>query len=444
MNQIERPMLLGFVLVFLIGLSSIISSAVEMPPIDIKTNLGPYDGNHKYYIHLFNVDDIEKVTVNGNLIMTIRYSQDSGWVDISNYLIDGENTIELIDENNPGEQTGNYWTYGFELRQDDSNIIWREQCGNVGSPSIGCKGNDRTGGLVYRNIITLKLGASLYVKKEASPYSIRQYQTTTVAIQIKNSGASEIKDIEVIDSINSNLDLISGEFPNPKKYNSLKVGESREIQYILKSKESGTFVLDPVTVSYADDKGNIKVVKSKPVSVSVIPSSDGAAKSVSPSELDSSAVLLHGEKTDVVLGEDILLKLSAVNLITKPPMTVQVILYPPSGMSVTGSDFVKSGAGIYTTTYTLNPGDGKDIEINIKSNQVGDFSVKGRIVYYFGEDKKSAEDHTLILPIKVRKEIASTPAQNSIENPVQKSIPGFEAIIGISGLLLVMLLKRKQ
>jgi hypothetical protein len=62
------------------------------------------------------------------------------------------------------------------------------------------------------------------------------------------------------------------------------------------------------------------------------------------------------------LGEDILLELSAVNLITKPPMSVQVMIYPPSGMSVTGSEFVKSGAGIYTTTYTLNPGDGKDIE----------------------------------------------------------------------------------
>ncbi len=126
-----------------------------------------------------------------------------------------------------------------------------------------------------------------------------------------------------------------------------------------------------------DSEGNIQEVKSEPVSIKVVPSSEGDAGSNSPYELgSSSAVLLHREKTDVVLGEDILLKLSEVNLINKPPMTVQVILYPPSGMSVTGSDFVKSGAGIYTTTYTLNPGDGKDIEVHIKSNQVGDFVVK--------------------------------------------------------------------
>ncbi len=159
-------------------------------------------------------------------------------------------------------------------------------------------------------------------------------------------------------------------------------------------------------------------------------------------EPESSAVLLHGEKTDVVLGEDILLKLSAVNLITKPPMSVQVMIYPPSGMSVTGSEFVKSGAGIYTTTYTLNPGDGKDIEVHITSNQVGDFNVKGRIVYYFGEEKEKAEDHTLNLPIKVRKEAGQTEPAGSADVPVKA--PGFGGGIAIIGILLVVLLIKRN
>ncbi|MDP3103730.1 MAG: LamG-like jellyroll fold domain-containing protein [Candidatus Methanoperedens sp.] len=284
---------------------------------------------------------------------------------------------------------------------------------------------------------------ALTIKKEVSPYSIRQYQTTNVTIQIKNTGTSEIRDIEVVDSTNSNLELIGGDFPNPKKYNSLSPGESREIRYILISKESGTFILNPATVSYSDNTGNIKVVKSEPVSLTVVPSSEGSPEISSPSDIGtSSAVLLHGEKTDVVLGEDILLKLSAVNLITKPPMSVQVMIYPPSGMSVTGSEFVKSGAGIYTTTYTLNPGDGKNIEVHIISNQVGDFNVKGRIVYYFGEDKEKAEDHTLNLPIKVRKEAA--PQQDMTQVPKSNpSTPGFEAILSISGILLVSFLRKK-
>ncbi len=122
----------------------------------------------------------------------------------------------------------------------------------------------------------------------------------------------------------------------------------------------------------------------------------------SPTTVPSASVELHGEKTDVALGEDVILRLSAVNLITKPLMTVQVILIPPSGMSVTSSDFVTSGAGQFTTTYKLEPGSGKDIEIRIQTNQIGDFKVKGRVVYYYGDNMSTAEDHLLELPIKVR------------------------------------------
>lgn len=121
-------------------------------------------------------------------------------------------------------------------------------------------------------------------------------------------------------------------------------------------------------------------------------------------KIPSASVELYGEKTDVDLGEEIVLKLSAVNLITKPQMTVQVILSNLSGMSVTSIEFVTSGAGQYTSTFKLEPGSSRDIEVRIKTNQIGDFKVKGRIVYYFGDDVSTAEDHTLELPIKVRPE----------------------------------------
>lgn len=151
-------------------------------------------------------------------------------------------------------------------------------------------------------------------------------------------------------------------------------------------------------------------------------------------------VSLYGEKIDVTLREDVLLRLSAVNIIDKPIMTVQVILYPPSGMSVTAQEFVKSGTGIYTTTYILEPGDSKDIEIKIRPNQIGDFNVKGTIVYYFGDDKKSTKYQTLTLPIKVRKE-ADVEVQNPVSVPTQKS-PGFEIIVCVIILLIARLSNR--
>lgn len=165
-----------------------------------------------------------------------------------------------------------------------------------------------------------------------------------------------------------------------------------------------------------------------------------------PIPSSSASISLHGEKTDVILGEDILLKLSAVNLITKPKMHVQVIIIPPSGMSVTSSEFSKVAAGQFTTYYELEPGAGRDIEVRIKSNQKGDFNVEGRIIFYFGDDKEKAEDYTLTLPIKVREETISLEniEEKSFTNPIQESIPGFGILIGLSGLLFAILRRSRK
>ncbi len=285
--------------------------------------------------------------------------------------------------------------------------------------------------------------SSLTITKSASPYSLRQFQESTIKVLIENSGTSEVKAIEIMDSIHPSFDLTGGDFPNPKKFDTIRAGESRELQYTIKSKESGAFTLDPATVTYADSEGNIQEVRSEAVSIKVVPSSDGGSSGTNTGQNSKSAsVSLHGEKTDVVMGEDILLRLSAVNLITKPKMHVQVIIIPPSGMSVTSSEFSKSAAGQFTANYLLEPGDGKDIEVRIRSNQVGDFNVNGRIIYYFGDDKEKAEDQTLNLPIKVRKAIAPAQGQTSAtgSNP---STSGFEAIISICGILLISFLRKK-
>jgi len=132
------------------------------------------------------------------------------------------------------------------------------------------------------------------------------------------------------------------------------------------------------------------------------------------------------------------MRLSAVNIIGNPIMHVQVIIIPPSGWSVTSAEFVESGAGQYTTTYDIEPGKGRDIEVRIVPNQVGeDFQVQGRIIYYFGDDISSREDHTLNLPIKVRARLEKTPA-----NANQPETPGFGVVFGIIGLFIILLKRR--
>ncbi|MFQ6119136.1 MAG: LamG-like jellyroll fold domain-containing protein [Methanosarcinales archaeon] len=111
---------------------------------------------------------------------------------------------------------------------------------------------------------------ALTLTKTASPHSIKPGQTTTITITIKNTGTTEIKDIEVADTIPADLNFVGGE--TSKKYASLKPKDSREFQYILLPKEAGTFNLDPATATYADEKGNYYTAKSNNAKIEVIPS----------------------------------------------------------------------------------------------------------------------------------------------------------------------------
>ena len=285
---------------------------------------------------------------------------------------------------------------------------------------------------------------ALSLIKTASPQSIKQGQTATITLTIKNTGSTEISDIEIADTIPSYLTFIDGEIS--KTYESLAPKDTRQISYTLQFNDAGTFNFEPAIATYADDKGNYNTVKSKTASIEVIRSIiENSAPTPKPTngKVQSASVNLHGEKTDVALGEDVLLKLSAVNIIGNPTMHVQVIIIPPSGWSVTSSEFAKSGAGQYTTTYELESGGGKDIEVRIVPNQIGDdFQVEGRIIYYFGDDVSTREDHTLSLPIKVRAESddIQTPSTDSEESKT----PGFGVLVAVIGLLMTAhLIKRK-
>jgi hypothetical protein len=152
----------------------------------------------------------------------------------------------------------------------------------------------------------------------------------------------------------------------------------------------------------------------------------------------SSSINFYGEKTDVYMGEDILAKLSIVNLVSNPKMHAQVIILPSSGLSVTSADFTKVSAGQFSADYDLNPGDGRDIEITLRSNQVGDFNIKGRVVYYFGSDDGNTQDYALDLPVSVRRPTVLTEVDNKNDQP--KGLQGFEVIILGVGLVAFVLI----
>jgi|GEM_PF-5612993 len=132
----------------LISLFLSIQSFVYAQPINKSISLGPYPTGDRYYLRVFNVDDVSRVRVNGRDVLSIGYYQERE-IDITGYLREGQNTIELILEN-----TGGGWTYGYVLRKG-GNVIWSDSCGSVGKE--GCNRNDQTKGIVARHVINLAI-----------------------------------------------------------------------------------------------------------------------------------------------------------------------------------------------------------------------------------------------------------------------------------------------
>jgi len=124
--------------------------AYAQPLINESISRGPYPLGERYYIRVFNVDDISRVKVNGRDVSEVGYYQEKQ-IDITGYLREGQNTIELILEN-----TGGGWTYGYELKRGNA-VIWQDRCGSVGRE--GCRNNDQTRGIVARHVINLTLQA---------------------------------------------------------------------------------------------------------------------------------------------------------------------------------------------------------------------------------------------------------------------------------------------
>jgi hypothetical protein len=157
----------------------------------------------------------------------------------------------------------------------------------------------------------------------------------------------------------------------------------------------------------------------------------------------SSSINFYGEKTDVYLGEDIITRLSIVNLVSNPKMNAQVIILPPSGMSVSSAEFTKTSAGQFAANFEIDSDEGRNIEIILRPNQEGEFNIKGRVVYYFGNDSGNIQDYSLDLPVTVRRPTVLTDVK--IKNPQQseakKGLMGFEIIlVGVGMIAIVMVI----
>jgi PGF-CTERM protein len=145
-------------------------------------------------------------------------------------------------------------------------------------------------------------------------------------------------------------------------------------------------------------------------------------------------------RTTINKGEDAIFTLSAVNPIGNPSMTVQLILKPPSGVSVTSSSFAKGASGIYTCTQTIESGDNvRSIEVRLTGNQAGTHELESEVYYQFdGSPKSPTRYETLTLVVDDHDSTPPTPT------PMPTQSPGFAAVVAVIGLLAAYLRGRRR
>ena len=129
-----------------------------------------------------------------------------------------------------------------------------------------------------------------------------------------------------------------------------------------------------------------------------------AAKADSPDPVEP-YVNLYGQRTEVLIGDEVILILSVVNPITSPgDLVVQLTLKIPSGWSVTSTEFSTATTGLATAVYRVEKGAQRHISVNLRANEPYQGQITGNIDYYV--EGSEAKHHTeSSLPVVARSEV---------------------------------------
>ncbi|MEA1894253.1 MAG: hypothetical protein U9N36_03430 [Euryarchaeota archaeon] len=130
-----------------------------------------------------------------------------------------------------------------------------------------------------------------------------------------------------------------------------------------------------------------------------------------------------------------------VNTVT---LTADVQVSVPPGIHVYGAGFGSGGAaGTVSGTYTVPPGATRTININIKSERTGTFTVHFTGLYWPGDDKDAFQQISLTHPLTVKepspKPLDSKPTEKGKnELPYTYIIVGCLAVIAIAFIALML------
>jgi hypothetical protein len=138
-------------------------------------------------------------------------------------------------------------------------------------------------------------------------------------------------------------------------------------------------------------------------------------------------VSLYGQKTDVMVGDEVILILSTVNPVTSPGnLIVQLTLCVPSGWSVSSSEFGSAVGGLPTAVYEIRKGTAQQISVHMLANEPYQGEIAGYIDYYFNNSDHAKYHDQVNLPVTARQEVSK---QGITTNGSSSGIPW--VIVGI-------------
>jgi hypothetical protein len=133
---------------------------------------------------------------------------------------------------------------------------------------------------------------------------------------------------------------------------------------------------------------------------SATPKSNTLRQTEQPAQTDQMPIELHPytQKTRVAVGEDNEYEISAYSTLPET-VRVDIIVNPPSGVSVTSTKFVNYGAGMYIATCTLGTGDKYPMKLRLRANEPNeDFNVEAHAVYYLNNSTKGIKEPSVKIP----------------------------------------------
>jgi hypothetical protein len=123
-----------------------------------------------------------------------------------------------------------------------------------------------------------------------------------------------------------------------------------------------------------------------------------------------------------------------VNTVT---LTADVQVSVPSGIHVYGEGFGSGGAaGTVAGTFTVPPGATRTININIKSEKTGTFTVHFTGLYWPGDDKDAFQQISLTHPLTV-KEPSPNPTDPKPTEGGMKELPYTYIIVGCLAVIAI-------